>query len=448
VDPRPPAAPWRTRLPRLALAVVGATGLGLTHYRVLIMYALFVLAYLAIRGLGILFARRAPSVVGHAQLAMHNPTLGGIIRPLPSSIVRRPEPGRQLGALLGRALAVGVLGGLLFAPWFGNLLAEYLPGLFKRLGGVTTSYVNDYAPDVFLTQFIGLALPLLAVLGALFCLRSAQWGAPRMVLVLAAWIGLLALSARPDVVHLPGVGAMGTFTIGIMLYLPLATLAGPGVARLLVCLLLPIGTRVRRLWGRWRVPTAAVPTRPVVLARLTTLHTLLQGLLLLAALVLALGNPGALTTDPRFAYMTPDDLQVILWAGQHTPPASQFLISAQSNFAGRSVTATDAGMWLPVLAGGGRQTSVPPLSANAEGAQGADLARRVQALYTAGLTPTLASNVATLRSENISYVFVGEHTATISPTLLLRDGADYCLLRRQGASYLFGLRGGPAGACR
>ena len=167
-----------------------------------------------------------------------------------------------------------------------------------------------------------------------------------------------------------------------------------------------------------------------------------------AALLLALGNPGALTTDPRFAYMTPDDLQVILWAKQHTPSGAQFLISAQSNFAGRSVTATDAGMWLPVLAGGARQTSVPPLSANAEGAQDASLAQRVQSLYTASLTPTLASNVATLRRAAISYVFLGEHTATISPTLLLQDRADYCLLTRQGASYLFGVRGGLAGVCK
>ena len=68
VDPPPPVAPWRSRLPRLALAVVGAAGLGLTHYRVLIMYALFVLAYLAIRGSGLLLTRRAALAARRADL--------------------------------------------------------------------------------------------------------------------------------------------------------------------------------------------------------------------------------------------------------------------------------------------------------------------------------------------------------------------------------------------
>ena len=96
-------------LPRLALAVLGAAGLGLTHDRILIFYALFVLAYVLVMGWGIVRTGNGPA--------------------------RRAG----LAALLGRVLAVAVPGGLLFAPWLGNLLADYLPGLFNRLGRVTSS---------------------------------------------------------------------------------------------------------------------------------------------------------------------------------------------------------------------------------------------------------------------------------------------------------------------
>ena len=41
-----PPAGWRANGPRLALAAIGAAGLGLTHYRILIFYALFVPVYL------------------------------------------------------------------------------------------------------------------------------------------------------------------------------------------------------------------------------------------------------------------------------------------------------------------------------------------------------------------------------------------------------------------
>ena len=104
-------------------------------------------------------------------------------------------------------------------------------------------------------------------------------------------------------------------------------------------------------------------------------------------------------------------------------------------------------MWVPLWAGQGRQTSVPPLSSAAEGNQAAGLAGQVVALYEASLTPTLASNVALLQRQQISYVFLGEHTPTIAPAVLLRDRADYCMLYRQGQSYVFGIRGAPAAPC-
>jgi hypothetical protein len=161
------------------------------------------------------------------------------------------------------------------------------------------------------------------------------------------------------------------------------------------------------------------------------------GLALLAALALTVANPGARTTDPRHAYVTPDDVGVINWIAANTPPGARFLISATSSYQGRAITAQDAGMWLPLLAGQGRSVSVPPLSTGSEGQQAEDFAQRTQALYQAGLTPTAPESVALLHREHIGYVFIGEQTPTISSTLLLKDTADYCLLAQAGGSAVF-----------
>lgn len=396
---RPYRGAWR----RLALAVAGATGLGLTHYRILIFYALFVIAYLAAETLAILRARQVPPALRGARY-------------------RR---------LLGRAGAVAGLGGLLYAPWLGSLLADYLPGLFGRLSKVTTSYLDEYAAQAFLTQYIGQVLPVLATLGTVLVLVWGPRRARRMAGVILAWTVLLAIAARPDALHLPGAGALGTFTVGIALYLPLATLAAPGLARPILWLVRAARTALTR---RRRVAGAGLgPVLPVMLN-------------LLLALGLTLANPRAATPDPGFAYVTPDDLATLQWVRGHTPPDTRFLISGALTYHGQAITATDAGMWLPLLAGEDRTASIPPLSAGAEGKQAQDLAERTLALYQASLTPTLASNVNLLRREQIGYIFLGEHTATISPTQLLKDSADYCLLYRQGDSYVFRLQP-PGAAC-
>jgi hypothetical protein len=375
-------------LPRLALAVLGAAGLGLTHDRILIFYALFVVAYILVMGWRVVRAER-----GAARRA-------------------------GLAALLGRVLAVAVPGGILFAPWLGNLLADYLPGLFNRLGRVTSTYIEDYSGWAFLTAYIGWVLPLLAVAGVAACLIGGPARARRMALLVALWTGLLVLASRPDALGLPGAGALGTFTVGIALYLPLGTLAGPGLARPLLAGL---------PWLRRNRPDLSIGA----------LRMGAGGLVVLAALALTVANPGARTTDPSHAYVTPDDVRVINWIAANTPPGARFLISAKSSYQGRAITAQDAGMWLPLLAGQGRGVSVPPLSAGSEGRQAEDFAARTEALYQAGLHPTAPDSVALLRREHIGYVFIGEQTPTISSTLLLKDTADYCLLARAGGSAVF-----------
>jgi len=80
-----------------------------------------------------------------------------------------------------------------------------------------------------------------------------------------------------------------------------------------------------------------------------------------------------------------------------------------------------------------------------EGRQTGELAEQTAALYTASLAPTQPAGLNLMARDGLNYVFLGEQTATISPTLLLKDQADYCALYRLGLSYVFGRR--AAGVC-
>ena len=160
-------------------------------------------------------------------------------------------------------------------------------------------------------------------------------------------------------------------------------------------------------------------------------------LALLAALVLTALNPGARTTDTRFAYVTPEDAIALAWVRDHTPAGARFLISGNPDYQGRAITASDAGMWLPLLAGGGRTVSIPPLSSGSEGQQAQDFAAGVQALYQASRAPTAPASLATLKGQGIGYVFIGAITPSISMPAPLRDPGHYCLLFWLRQSYVF-----------
>ena len=278
-------------LPRLALAVLGAAGLGLTHDRILIFYALFVLAYVLVMGWGIVRTGNGPA------------------------------RGAGLLGLLGRVLAVAVPGGLLFAPWLGNLLADYLPGLFNRLGRVTSTYIEDYSGWAFLTAYIGWVLPLLAVVGVLACHRRPAahpaHGAAHGALDRAAGRGVAARRAGP---------------------------AGRGRARHLYDRHRPVpapGHPGRTGAGAPAAgrPAPAAPRAALVPGRLAHRR----------GRVGAAGRPGAharqsrRTHDrPASAYVTPDDVRVINWITADTPSGARFLISAKSSYQGRAITAQDA----------------------------------------------------------------------------------------------------------
>ncbi len=228
-------APHRDRR-LIVLGWIAVGGLALTHYRVLIFYVVFVLAWL------LLALRRATW--------------------------------RQS---LARVACVGIGAGVLFLPWFVHtFLGETLRSLGEQLTtapGRLSSFARQYNTIGDPTFYLAPAWWLLLAVAV----AAGLWRRRRGVLMMSLWWFLLLIAANPAWLHLPGSGAISNFALFIAAYIPAGVMIGDLFARLvdwlgpqrwfvaLTTLLLVVGIGlggVRVRMGDVRVHQHAMVTRP------------------------------------------------------------------------------------------------------------------------------------------------------------------------------------------
>ena len=293
------------------LAAFCVAGLVVVHYRILIFYGLFVVAMAAWY-----------------------------------TITKWRDRSALMSAAVRVITTTGV-GLLLAAPWLWNLAVNYFPSLSRRLSTVSPDYIAIYNSTENFTRFVGILVAALGVLGLWLALWSPLARQPAKanentetvgdagimpphlaVYGVATWIALMLVG-----LWVPP-GALGSLSVATALYLPLSVLGGYGIARLANM------PAVRASIPAWGVPVALFLAAPLVALTLRTWHV----------------------ADPDSnSYVRNGDLQAFDWIKENTPATAKFLISSQISYAGRAVTASDAGMWLPVLVG--RSVSVPALAA-------------------------------------------------------------------------------------
>ena len=403
------------------LAAFCVAGLVVVHYRILIFYGLFGLA------------------LGLWQLI----TLRGKWGPL--------------RALWLREITLVLAGLALGAPWLANVFSNYFPGLVHRLQTVSTEYISSYNSLENFRHFTGLALVLAALVGLAVAIwrlaRRTPFENPRgeepqledagylrpaiASLVVATWVGLMIVA----IWYPPG--AIGSYTVAISMYIPLAALGGWGLAQLLN----------PDVVGR-RVLAGVVPALVVVAAPFAALlfHTW------------QVADPG------QFSYVHPADVRAFDWVRANTPQGSKFLISSEFSYSGRGVTASDAGMWLPLLAG--RNVSVPALASWTEHPIDPQFftETRTLAAYTqpakdpevqrlvatgtmpAPLSPSDPRFLSLMQQLGINYVYSGTTGGASKPRLdvaaMRKDGCHYNLVYPpQDGVYIFAIRN-PPGGCK
>ncbi len=232
-----------SRAANLLLAAISVAGLALTHYRVLIFYGCFLLAYLLRETVGTYRTHRAQR----------------------SAVLR----------YWSRAAMMCLLAALLTLPWFINLARALLPlaTLPARMRGAPSYNVVPY--DLI---FIGhnRGLMALSIGGLLWGLYKRE----RAVILTVLWVALVVVIANPTILGFPSTWLVNNASLAISLFVPLAILAGYFLAA--VCCPMSARAGVWRwmlaaiivlvaLWGAWKMlsivnPDTVLATRDDVAA--------------------------------------------------------------------------------------------------------------------------------------------------------------------------------------
>jgi len=342
----------RDRAGLVALGVVLMGSLALIHYRILIFAVLFVPAF-ALLHLRQLLPQR---VAGRWYI--------------PVSLIN--------------IVAIGIGGGLIFAPWFLRTFQGRITTNFGIKLATPAQAVTDYQQAINSVTNLSDFLPIAVWLLMVVAIGAALWQRNRSALTYALWWGFILLAANPAWLSLPGTGALSNFAVFIAAYMPAAVLIGT------LCDA-PWADAARSLLNR-HVRTASA----------------------VAALgLIGLGAWGALQrqNDVNVALgtlVTRPDQMAAAWLRQNTPPDARLLVNSFSAYGNSSIVGSDGGWWLPLIAG--RLTNVPPLTYSVERGATPDFQQRVNAL-SAQVNEKGLSDVGTLqllREHGITHVYVGQ----------------------------------------
>jgi hypothetical protein len=287
---------WRV----LFLVSIALAGMFLSYYRMPHYYAAFVVAWLLAWGL----------------------------------------PRWRLNGHIGRQWVVAMVGAGLamlafVVPWLihirgGNLAVAVSAAV--ATGSTFAQVQNEYQQWRDIALYVPWALTVLASIGLIWGVvchpRHGQRGA---IITIAAWaIGLSALTAT-RLIRLPGSSEMTSFAIMISLYITVGLLGGYLMDSACGSL---SGLRRFKPWGN------------IIAA---------GGLAILALWGV---KQCSSVINPAYRIVAPADLAAMKWIRANTPADARFLADGFLVYNGFSIVGSDAGWWIPLLAG--RENTMPP----------------------------------------------------------------------------------------
>jgi hypothetical protein len=205
-----------------------------------------------------------------------------------------------------------------------------------------------------------------------------------LALFAGLWTVALFILANPDLLQLPGYGVVNNFTALISLYIPASILVGYG--------LVSVAQYGR---GYWRAAPWAI------------------GVLVACASLWAARIQVQMVDAATFMLVTPVDGRAMTWIRTNTPSDARFLVNGAFAYGGVGVVGTDAGWWIPLLAG--RENTIPPLTYVSETPLSPDYPRQVHDL----MAQLEAADLATpqgwtlLKQYGITHIYIGQQEGRV-----------------------------------
>jgi hypothetical protein len=338
-------------------------GLFLTHARVSILGACFLLAYLFF-------------------------TCGVHLRQGERKAIRE---------LWWRCLLLAMVGLGLSAPWLVQLITTMARSLRANGGRLSGEPSYNAVPFELLFTPRNRELMAVAALGIIFGLLQRKRG-PALILL---WCLVVALVVNPGWLGLPSTELMNNAAAVIALFLPLSVLIGEAATFVWEQMPLALGrVAARALGSRWRVAT----TTRVALA------------LVLAGMALWSGWRMVSIVNPDTILATAEDLAAMTWIRENTPPDALFLINARL-WQLDVYTGTDGGYWIPLLTG--RQTLLPVLAYDYGEPEYVQHITELAKVVSETKDVDESQFQAILEQERVAFVYIGAKGGPLVPKMFL-----------------------------
>jgi hypothetical protein len=286
---------------------------------------------------------------------------------------------RQFRAALSRFAIMGVVGGVIFVPWFIRVFGGQVVRIFAAQ--ISTLPVTTAVADSNTFGSLDLYPIWLWLLGGL-ALVAGLWRRERRLVLVGLWSGLVLLAANPQWLRLPGQGALSNFAVFVIAYLPLGLAVGALLG-----------------WAAQRWPRLAP-----------------GGLLALTLVVGGLGVRQRLRDiqPGQYSLVTWPDVRAADWIRANTPADARFLVNSFMAYDGTLAVGSDAGWWLPALAG--RATDLPPINYAFELSDRPGYRQWINALPGAILSQGIAdkSVMDLVGDRGFTYVYIGQQRGRVN----------------------------------
>jgi hypothetical protein len=387
-------APGIDRRRQFRLIVVTSlvtAGLVLTHYRVAVFAACFVVAY----GLYV--------------------------------ILRDIRSWGRLARIAAVGLSAAALIGLLVLPWLIRLREGRLLLIGNKM--ITANLGTDQTNALPQASIIALiAKPYMIVL-SLVGVGLLAWRRDWRALTLVIWAAVACLVANPYLVGLNGAGIISNFAVLIAAYLLLAPLAGTAIAAAAGFILTIVMPWLDRLAGRSAALSTLAPKR----TRTFDDAQIVAGMLLI---LWAVGWQQHIL-DTSYQLFTPADRKAMEWIRREIPADAKFLVNSFPAFTSL-YAGSDGGWWLPFLTG--RQSNLPPITYGTEAGEQPDFVASIKRL-NAGIQEHVVASAATaslLHELGFDYLYDGPAanppSEYINPAALARSPFYTVIYQQQGVT--------------
>jgi hypothetical protein len=302
-------------------------------------------------------------------------------------------------AVVSSLVGVGVVAAVLLLPWVRNVAqGELGSGVVSTMtaGPPPVHWMlEEYLKWILIFTYIPWWLLATAVIAWIWSIVRRQWGVTSMGL----WIVGLALLPAGRLIHFPGAAYMKNFAIIIAIYIPVGILVGWLFGEV-ICWLL----KQHRVLGYGA-------------AFLTMVFSLGWGAVKQSNIV-----------DSDYIMVTEPDLAAMDWIQTNTSEDVRFLVNGFLIDRGRSIVGSDAGWWIPLLAG--RQNTMPPQYALVsetpiDSSYNQDVVNLVARLQEVPLSSSEGHSL--LCQQEISHIYVGQGQGRVGFGAIALFGPDEML---------------------